>query len=61
MFNTIIQRLENAIPYADQIKPEVSQRGVDWHLEHALKIIASICNTLVASDPKNYKPNFSIG
>lgn len=56
----MITRLENALPKAATINPKVSKRGVDWHLEHSLKIINSICDTLVASDPKAFKPKFSI-
>ena len=59
-FNSIISRLEQALPHADKVNLKVSQRGVDWHLEHSLKIIKSICDTLVASDPKEFKPKFSI-
>lgn len=59
-YNSITLRIEDALQHVDKVNLSVSNRGVDWHLEHSLKIIASICNTLVASDPKNYKPKFSL-
>lgn len=60
-YDNILMRLEKAIPNADKTNAKVSARGVDWHLEHSLKIINSICSTVIESDPKNYKPKFNIG
>lgn len=60
-FKNILTRLERAIEHASKNAPEVSARGVDWHLEHSLKIINSICKTLAESKPENYKPKFNIG
>lgn len=48
------------IPLAKKENPLISQRGVDWHLEHTLKIIISIGKTLEDSQPENFKPRFSI-
>ena len=59
-FTSILNRLENAIPYADKVYEKVSQRGVDWHLEHSLKIVNSICKTLVGSKEEDYAPKFSL-
>lgn len=60
-FTDIIKRLEQALPQADKINTDVSKRGVDWHLEHSLKIIKSISNTVAASDPKDFTPKFHMG
>lgn len=55
----MVLRLESLIPHADKINPTVSSREVAWHLEHSLKIICSICKTLVNSRPENYSSNFN--
>jgi len=60
LFDLIISRLENALPHAAEIKPKVSKRGVDWHLEHCLKIINAICQTAAESKPADYKPKFTL-
>ncbi|MCB9256369.1 MAG: DUF1569 domain-containing protein [Chitinophagales bacterium] len=60
-YSSLLSRIENALPEANKSNTAVSARGVDWHLEHSLKIINSICSTLLHSDPKNYKPKFTIG
>jgi hypothetical protein len=59
-FKNMILRLESLMPHADKINPAVSAREVAWHLEHSLKIICSICKTLVNSRPENYSSNFNV-
>jgi hypothetical protein len=59
-FTFILMRLEKALPQAEKVNLKVSQREAGWHLEHSLKIIKSICDTLIASNPKDYKPKFNI-
>lgn len=56
----ILISLERAIPEADKSNTKISARGVDWHLDHSLKIINSICSALIQSDPKNYRPKFNL-
>jgi hypothetical protein len=51
--------LEQAIPDASKSNPAVSKRGVDWHLEHSLKIINAICKTIAKSNQEDYTPKFS--
>lgn len=59
-FEEILSRLEKALPHANKQNDHISARGVDWHLEHSLKIINSICNTLIDSKPEDYTPKFSL-
>jgi hypothetical protein len=54
-----LQELEDLIPHAAKSAPAVSKRGVDWHLDHSLKIIASISTVLKKSNPADFKPRFS--
>jgi hypothetical protein len=60
-FSKMLHRLENALPQADKSNSNISARGVDWHLEHSLKIIIAICKTVSNSKPEKFKPNFNIG
>lgn len=60
-FQNILHRLEQALPHADKAAPKISERGVDWHLEHSLKIIKSISETVAESKPEDFKPKFNIG
>ena len=59
-FSQMLLRLENALPQADKSNSNISARGVDWHLEHSLKIITAICKTVSNSKPEKFKPNFNI-
>lgn len=59
-FKTMLLRLGSFIPHANKINPAISAREVAWHLEHSLKIISSICKTLVNSRPEDYSPKFII-
>lgn len=56
----LMQKIETKLPHSDKSNAKVSARGVDWHLDHSLKIIAAIAETLKKSDPSQYKPKFSI-
>jgi hypothetical protein len=59
-FSKMLHRLENALPQADKSNSNISARGVDWHLDHSLKIITAICKTVSNSKPEYFKPNFNI-
>lgn len=60
MYSNLLKNLEAMLPLAEKTNPNISQRGVDWHLEHTLKIIISIGKTLEDSKPENFKPRFSL-
>ncbi|WP_394748416.1 DUF1569 domain-containing protein [Spongiimicrobium salis] len=51
--------IETYLSKRDQLNTNVSAVPVAWHLDHSLKVINGICDTLNASDPKTYQPNFS--
>ena len=59
-FTEILSRLEKAIPHAEKANDKISRRGVDWHLEHSLKIIQSICKNMAESKPEAYSPKFNL-
>ena len=55
-----IEEIESLIPKASISNPNISVSGVDWHLDHTLKVIISICDVLKKSDPTKYKSSFNI-
>jgi len=59
MFTQLVLRFEASLTYADKSAPVISDRGVDWHLEHCLKIVVAISDTLEQSNPNEYRPKFS--
>jgi len=60
MFEKLTEEIEQYIPHASKATDGVSKRGVDWHLDHTLRIILSICKTLKESRPENYRPRFHL-
>lgn len=43
----------------DQTNTDISKANVAWHLDHLLKVNIQISNSLINSDPLNYKSNFN--
>lgn len=60
MKSNLIQQLTQYIPYSEKHNINVSKRGVDWHLNHTIKSMNSICIALMESNPENYRPRFSL-
>lgn len=58
MFDELFREIDQYIPHASQNAKLVSKRGVDWHLNHTLKVIISICKALKASETDSYHPRF---
>lgn len=54
-----LDQLEKMISGANAINTKVSAKGVDWHIDHSLKVVNGICGTLRKSDPSVYKWKFS--
>lgn len=48
------------IPQRDKLNPKVSQVDVAWHLDHSLKTINKVCEALEASNPEEFRSNFSL-
>lgn len=60
MFAKLLKELEASVLHAYKTVPNISHRGVGWHLEHTLNIIISICETLEVSKPIDFKPKSSL-
>ncbi|WP_430466935.1 DUF1569 domain-containing protein [Winogradskyella ouciana] len=57
--NNYISQIESYIPKYEFENPEVSKSSIGWHLDHSLKVINSVINTLEKSNPAEYQNNFS--
>ena len=55
-----LNQLEKYTNSFEEFKPSVSSKNVGWHVDHSLKVINSVINTLKESKPKNYKWKFNI-
>lgn len=55
-----LQKIESLVPKIDVTDETVSKASVGWHLEHSLLIINSSLKGLTMTDPKDYKPKFSL-
>ena len=55
-----LNEIENLKQFSDKSAPEISEASVGWHLEHSLIIISRILEGLKKSNPKEFKPHFSL-
>jgi hypothetical protein len=55
-----LSRLESAFQHADSFAPEVSSKGVDWHLAHTLRSLIVMAQATIDSDPKDYSRSFNL-
>ena len=53
------EEIESLIPYRDRLNEEVSQVDVAWHLYHSLKVVNNLYEALSASNPKEYRYQWS--
>ena len=55
-----LEKLKSMLIHKDKQNLKISARGVDWHIDHSLRVIISICRILKKSDLKKYKKNINI-
>lgn len=55
-----LQKIESLLPKIDISNEKVSEASVGWHLEHLLLILNSSLKGLTLTDPKDYRPKFSL-
>jgi len=53
------QELKQFLLYTERLNEKISARGVDWHLDHSLKVIIQIVNHLKESKPQDYRADFN--
>jgi hypothetical protein len=59
ILTNLVQQLESYMTGAHVKVSSVSKRGVDWHIDHALKVINVSAQAVIDSDPKDYKSKFN--
>lgn len=52
-------QMTNALKHFDKKDNAISKSGVDWHLDHNLRVIYAVFKTLQQSHEKDYKPSFN--
>jgi len=57
--NEQLSEIELHLKHVGKVNSEISARGVDWHLDHCLKVINSVTSFTVKSTPNDYKKSFS--
>jgi len=57
--NHYLSEIESLIDKSDVENHKVSKKGIDWHLDHSLKVLIGVPKALHQSDPKDFKPNFN--
>ena len=55
-----INELEQNIVHSDKLATNISEKAVEWHIDHSLKVIIAVVNALKHSDPANYKWKFNV-
>ena len=58
--NNLITELEQHTVFLDKLNPLVSEASVGWHIEHSLKVITQIIDTVEKSNPKDYTWRFNL-
>lgn len=59
LLKTQIQEIEKSLDHFNKTNTEVSEKGVDWHLDHTLRVINGISGILIESKPEDYKWKFN--
>ncbi|MEP2773983.1 MAG: hypothetical protein ABJH05_17645 [Fulvivirga sp.] len=51
----ILAQLSVALRHKDEINTEISEASVAWHIDHSLRVINAVYDTLQNSEPEDYK------
>jgi len=55
-----LKELQANIPNMDLINPSISEKGIDWHIDHSYRVIIEVSKILIKSNPDNYKRDFNL-
>jgi hypothetical protein len=58
--DTLLDSIAIYISDYELLNTEVSQSNIGWHIEHTLLTINGIVEALTRSNPKDFKPKFSV-
>jgi hypothetical protein len=51
----LFKQLENKIPFMESINPKISAVSAGWHIDHSLKVIITVCKSILKSDGNHYQ------
>ncbi len=54
-----MKALKQMMPFSDSFNKTISLTGIDWHIDHSLKVIVGVCTMLQSSNPEEFKWNFN--
>ena len=54
------EKIDNAFHHFNKANKAVSNRAVDWHLDHVLRITVGVISALKKSDSLQYKSSFNM-
>ncbi|CAG5080392.1 DUF1569 domain-containing protein [Parvicella tangerina] len=57
--NALLPELESYIKEHEKTDISVSQKSIDWQLDHSLKVINAVCKVTPQSDPSDFRPKFN--
>ena len=57
---SLINDLEQYLPYIDQKNEKISQATVGWHIEHSLLALVKMISATEHSDPAHYRRKFNL-
>ncbi|MCG2792810.1 MAG: DUF1569 domain-containing protein [Weeksellaceae bacterium] len=55
-----LRKIESLLPQMERENLQISKASVGWHLEHSLLILNGSLKGLTMTDPKDYRPKFSV-
>lgn len=56
----ILHLLEQKVSPTDSTNLKISSKGVHWHIDHSLKVINGVVNSLKKSNSENYQWKFNV-
>jgi hypothetical protein len=56
----LINQLARHTASSEVLSPDISQKSVNWHIDHSLRVIIGICKTLILANPKTYSWKFNL-
>ena len=55
----LLFKIKTNLSFKNEINSKVSKSSVGWHLDHALKVINTVSEKTIHSNPKDYKSSFN--
>ncbi|MGE0560702.1 MAG: hypothetical protein AB7O47_02715 [Flavobacteriales bacterium] len=57
--NQLIDQLEYNTRHHNVVNKKISSKGVDWHIDHSLRVINGVSKSLKNSNPNDYQWKFN--